>query len=168
MEQGVHHPELARGATVISTAAIRASIAGTLAYAVLPVPLFVFIATAFDAVVGAVMAVGIVRRVSSSRGLLGVELSARAAMLWAATLPVFGGEYLDLFASWAWPGSSVGTVLVWFAPAFVGRIAIVLLADAWRAPNLHPDERARRVLLAVGVTVLMTGACVALLLARTR
>ncbi len=154
----------ARAVTLLAIVVTRAAIAATLAHAVLPLPRFVAAAAALDALIGAAIGLRTVRRREASGGLAVLELSLRAGLLWVATLAVFGDRYLDLFSGHAWPGSSVGTILVWFAPVFVGRLAIVLLADVWRAPQLHPDERTRRATLAAGVTLLVMAVCIAGLL----
>ncbi|MBI2388231.1 MAG: hypothetical protein HYV09_01330 [Deltaproteobacteria bacterium] len=160
-----------RAATVASVALVRAAIAATLAWAVWPAPTLVALATALDAFVGVVMGSRVVRGLQRHRALLHIELGARAALLVAATrqlfplrLPADSGYYGQLLSGRGWFLGDVGTVLVWFAPIALGRVAIALLADPWRARGLHRDERARQATLAIGVTLLATAACVTRLL----
>lgn len=160
-----------RLATVLTIALVRAAIAATLAWAVWPAPAFVVLATLLDLVFGVVMGTRVVSGLERHRALLYLELGARAALFLAATrqlfplrLPYDTRCFGHLLSRHGWLLGDVGTVLVWLAPIALGRVAVALLADPWRARRLHRDERARQATLAIGVTVLVTAACVTRLL----
>jgi len=156
-------------ATIIAIALTRATIAGTLAYAVCPMPWLVVAAIAFDALSGVATGLRAVRGASPSDRLVYLELSAKALLLWIASGTLFGAWEVDLLSGdgRSWIMGNVGTVLVWFSPIAVGRIAIVLLVEPWRTPRLHDNERERQALLAIGMTLLLTAGSVTLLLRST-
>ncbi len=140
---------------------MRAAIAATLAYAVLPNVAFVVIATSLDAVAGVLMARRALRGARPHVWLVYAELAARIALLWGAKVR---GYDIFTFTRYGWPAGSLGTLIVWLAPIGVARIAIVPFIEPWRAERLHEDERLRQTTLAIGVTLMVIPLCIARLL----
>lgn len=156
-----------RAATIVSIALMRAAIAATLAYAVLPNGAFVAMAASLDALAGVLMARRALRGARPHVWLGYAELGARIALFWAAKADLFRSDMLIFtLARDAWPAGNLGTLLVWLAPIGVARIAIVPFIEPWRAARLHEDERLRQTTLAIGVSVIVIPLGIARLLRR--
>jgi len=148
-----------RGACVVAIVFVRACVAATLGYAFWPAPAFVVIAALFDAGVGLLVGARALSGRPPPRALVHVEVGARLAILIALRQGWLGGPSPDLLGSPEWVMGYLGSLLLWFSPIAVGRLAVVLILDAWRTPDLHGDERARRGDLAIGVTLVVLAIC---------
>jgi len=143
-----------RGASVVAIVFVRACVAATLAYAFWPAPALVVVAALFDAAAGYVLAT------RSLRALVPLEVGGRLAILIALRAGWLGGHSHRL-GDPSWLIGYLGSLVLWFSPIAVGRLAVVPILDAWRVAGLHADERARRCELAIGVTLILTAAGIA-------
>ncbi|MBL8721723.1 MAG: hypothetical protein JNL79_37400 [Myxococcales bacterium] len=149
--------------TLLSVTFTRAAIGGTLAFALSLDWSLILPAALMDGLFGLGAGVRAIRDTRQEGRWSLAELFVRLVL----TLGPLQYWLGDLWTHWDWhSGWTVGRIAVlmlWFVPVLIGRLAIAPVLATWRGSQV---ERRRSLILAVGVTTLVTALCMAGLLRR--